>query len=53
MIPVTKPFLPPIEKYQEKVNGIWQRAWLDSNGPLVNDLELSLKKYLTLNIHND
>jgi dTDP-4-amino-4,6-dideoxygalactose transaminase len=48
MIPVTKPFLPPIEKYQEKVNGIWQRAWLTNNGPLVNDLELSLKKYLNL-----
>jgi dTDP-4-amino-4,6-dideoxygalactose transaminase len=49
MIPVTKPFLPPIEKYQEKVEGIWQRAWLTNNGPLVNDLELSLKKYLHLN----
>lgn len=48
MIPVTKPFLPPIEKYQDKVNGIWQRAWLTNNGPLVNDLELSLKKYLNL-----
>jgi dTDP-4-amino-4,6-dideoxygalactose transaminase len=48
MIPVTKPFLPPVEKYLEKVQGIWQRAWLTNNGPLVNELELKLKEYLNL-----
>lgn len=46
MIPVTKPFLPPIEAYQKHIHEIWNRRWLTNNGPLVNELELDLKKYL-------
>lgn len=46
MIPVTKPFLPPIEEYQKYAEGIWQRNWVTNNGPLVNELELKLKVYL-------
>ena|ERR1022692_1839213 len=46
MINVTKPFLPPIEEYQEYISGIWKRNWLTNNGPLVNQLELNLKEYL-------
>jgi dTDP-4-amino-4,6-dideoxygalactose transaminase len=46
MIPVTKPFLPPQEEYINLVNDIFQRQWLTNNGPLVNELELKLKKYL-------
>ncbi len=48
MIPVTKPFLPPIEEYKAYIEGIWQRNWLTNNGPLVNELELKLKEYLHL-----
>lgn len=48
MIPVTRPFSPPIEEYQELLKGIWQRNWFTNNGPLVNDLELKLKRYLGL-----
>lgn len=48
MIPVTKPFLPPKAKYQHYLDGIWERNWLTNNGPLVNELELSLKEYLGL-----
>lgn len=48
MIPVTRPFSPPIEEYQELLKGIWQRNWFTNNGPLVNDLELKLKRYLDL-----
>ncbi|HLX52563.1 MAG TPA: DegT/DnrJ/EryC1/StrS family aminotransferase, partial [Aquella sp.] len=48
MIPVTKPFLPPIEEYKIYIDGIWQRNWLTNNGPLVNELELKLKEYLDL-----
>ena len=48
MIPVTKPFLPPIEEYKTYIDGIWQRNWLTNNGPLVNELELKLKEYLDL-----
>lgn len=48
MIPVTKPFLPPIEEYQHYLKGIWNRNWLTNNGPLVNELELALKEYLNV-----
>jgi len=48
MIPVTKPFLPPKEEYDLYLSGIWQRNWLTNNGPLVNDLELKLKEYLSV-----
>lgn len=46
MIPVTKPFLPPVEMYNNYVEGIWQRQWLTNHGPLVNELEMKLKEYL-------
>jgi dTDP-4-amino-4,6-dideoxygalactose transaminase len=46
MIPVTKPFLPPIHEYNLYVEGIYKRNWLTNNGPLVNELELKLKEYL-------
>lgn len=48
MIPVTKPFLPPLEEYEAYVKQIWKRQWLTNNGPLVNELELQLKEYLGL-----
>ncbi len=46
MIPVTKPFLPPEEKYQQYINGIWKRQWLTNMGPLASNLELKLKSHL-------
>jgi dTDP-4-amino-4,6-dideoxygalactose transaminase len=46
MIPVTKPFLPPVEEYERYIRDIWKRNWLTNNGPLVNELELKLKDYL-------
>jgi dTDP-4-amino-4,6-dideoxygalactose transaminase len=49
MINVTKPFLPPREEYIRLVHEIWDRNWLTNNGPLVNELELQLKKFLNLN----
>jgi dTDP-4-amino-4,6-dideoxygalactose transaminase len=49
MIPVTKPFLPPKEEYEQYLNGIWQRQWLTNMGPLANELELKLKDYLNVN----
>lgn len=48
MINVTKPFLPPIEEYQDYVKQIWERNWLTNNGPLVNELELRLKELLAV-----
>lgn len=49
MIPVTKPYLPNLEKYQKYLDGIWNRQWLTNNGPLVNEYELKLKEYLKVN----
>ena len=46
MIPITKPFIPPLDKYEMLLAGIWKRNWLTNNGPLVNKLEIELKKYL-------
>lgn len=46
MIPVTKPFSPPIEEYQKLIKGIWDRNWFTNNGPLVQQLEQELKDYL-------
>lgn len=48
MIPVTKPFLPPQEEYQNYLNGIWKRQWLTNMGPLASQLEMELKKYLSI-----
>ncbi len=48
MIPITRPFLPPKEKYIKYINDIYDRSWLTNNGPLVNNLEIKLKEYLGL-----
>lgn len=49
MIPVTKPFLPPIGEYKGYIDGIWQRQWLTNMGPLASDLEMKLKAHLGVN----
>jgi dTDP-4-amino-4,6-dideoxygalactose transaminase len=48
MIPITRPFSPPIDEYIKLLNGVWARNWFTNNGPLVNELELQLKNYLDL-----
>ena len=48
MINVTKAYLPPLQEYIQYLEGIWTRAWLTNNGPLLNELELKLKEYLGL-----
>lgn len=48
MIPVTKPFTPPIEDYIQEIRGIWERNFFTNNGPLVNSLEIKLKDFLNL-----
>jgi dTDP-4-amino-4,6-dideoxygalactose transaminase len=49
MIPVTKPFSPPIETYFHYLEGVWKNNWFTNNGPLVLDLEDKLKRYLDIN----
>ncbi|MFD2552339.1 DegT/DnrJ/EryC1/StrS family aminotransferase [Bizionia sediminis] len=48
MIPITKPFLPPQEAYQQYLSGIWQRQWLTNMGPLASELEMKLKNHLNV-----
>ena len=45
-INVTKAYLPPIAEYTAYLEGIWERAWLTNNGPLVQRLEADLSRYL-------
>ena len=46
MIPVVKPFLPPMEEYQEVLKGIWDRQWLTNMGPLATELEQKVQDKL-------
>lgn len=44
-IPVTEPFLPPLEAYVEHLKSIWNRNWLTNQGPLLLQLEEKLQTY--------
>ena len=44
MIPVTKPYLPPKEKYLAYLDGIWKRQWLTNMGPLASELEIRIRE---------
>lgn len=46
MIPVTKPFLPPIAEYMAQVQRAYDNEWLTNRGELVLELEEKLKAYL-------
>ncbi len=42
MIPVTKPFLPPLEQYRAHLEDVWAARWLTNQGPKVQALEAAL-----------
>ncbi|MCB9689338.1 MAG: DegT/DnrJ/EryC1/StrS family aminotransferase [Alphaproteobacteria bacterium] len=42
MIPVTKPFFPPIEDYDAQLREVWANGWLTNQGPKVRQLEAEL-----------
>lgn len=48
MIPITRPFAPPISDYQVLLEGIFERNIYTNNGPLVQELEHKLTDYLKL-----
>lgn len=48
-IPVTKPFLPNIDKVKISLDKIWEREWLTNNGPMLLEYESALKKALNVN----
>ena len=49
MIPIVKPYLPPIDKYKRYLEGIYSRNYLTNRGPLVQELEKRLEDYLGVN----
>jgi dTDP-4-amino-4,6-dideoxygalactose transaminase len=46
MIPVTKPFQPPLEELNVHLQDIWKSGIYTNNGPKAQQLELELKEYL-------
>lgn len=46
MIPVTKTYFPPIEKYHAQTERIWKNGWLTNRGELIKELEKEVKSYL-------
>ncbi len=46
MITVTKAYLPAYKEYEKYLKKIWASGWLTNHGPMVNELEEKLKKYL-------
>jgi dTDP-4-amino-4,6-dideoxygalactose transaminase len=47
-IPVNRPFLPPMEKYNQLIQSIWKSNHLTNFGPLATRLEKELCNYLEL-----
>jgi len=45
-IPVTKPFLPPLEEYTAILRDVWGSGILTHHGPKTRELEEQLKEYL-------
>ncbi|MEW6602127.1 MAG: DegT/DnrJ/EryC1/StrS family aminotransferase [Nitrospirota bacterium] len=45
---VTQPSLPPLNEYLRILEGVWERGILTHNGPLVQQLEKELIKYLNV-----
>lgn len=46
MINVTKTYLPDKEKYQKYLDIIYTNGWVTNNGPLVQELEIRLARFL-------
>ena len=46
MINVTKSYLPDLADYTRLLEGVWERAWLTNDGPLLRELESQLRDFL-------
>lgn len=46
MIPVTKSFLPPFEKFTSQLERVYEKQWLTNRGSLVKELECKLINHL-------
>lgn len=45
---VTRPYLPPLERYKEGLAEIWQNQWLTNNGPVLQRFQKRLAETLGL-----
>ncbi|CVN10831.1 MULTISPECIES: DegT/DnrJ/EryC1/StrS family aminotransferase [Bacillus] len=45
-IHVTKPKLPKLEYYTDKIKSIWENKWLTNDGPLHEEFKKNLQEYL-------
>lgn len=45
-IRVTKSFLPPMNEYINVIKNIWDTHWMTNNGPIHEELQSELEKYL-------
>ncbi len=43
---VTRPFMPPLSEVTSLLEGVWERAYLTNNGPLLLELERCVSEYL-------
>lgn len=46
LIPVTQPYLPPLDEFRPYLEQIWANKWVTNNGPFHARLEQSLCEYL-------
>ncbi|WP_322055448.1 DegT/DnrJ/EryC1/StrS family aminotransferase [Paraburkholderia bannensis] len=46
VVPVTQPFLPPLEEFVPWLEKIWQNRWVTNDGPLHHQLEQALCEHL-------
>jgi dTDP-4-amino-4,6-dideoxygalactose transaminase len=46
---VTKPALPPLDEFTPYLEQIWNNCWLTNNGPMHQELESELARYLGVN----
>lgn len=46
IIPVTQPFLPPLDEFIPYLEKIWENKWLTNNGPYHQQFETALAEYL-------
>ena len=46
MIPVSKPYMPSLDRINKRLEQVQNNAWLTNFGPLHNELEYKLKDYL-------
>lgn len=43
---VTRPYLPPIEDFKQGLEAVWTNQWLTNNGPMLQQFQAELSRYL-------